>query len=47
LKEVLFFDHTISEGGISIDLSKVKDVSSWNTLQNVLNIKSFLGLAGY
>jgi hypothetical protein len=47
LKEVLFLSHIISEGGISVDPSKVKDVLRWNTPQNVLNIRSFLGLAGY
>jgi hypothetical protein len=30
-----------------IDPSKVKDVLSWNTPQNVSDIRSFLGLAGY
>jgi hypothetical protein len=47
LKEDSFLGHIISEGGISIDPSKVKDVLSWNTLQNVSDIRSFLGLAGY
>jgi hypothetical protein len=47
LKEVSFLGHIISEGGISIDPSKVKDVLSWNTLQNILGIRSFLRLAGY
>jgi hypothetical protein len=47
LKEVSFFGHIISKGGISVDPSKVKDVLSWNTLQNVSDIRSFLGLAGY
>jgi hypothetical protein len=47
LKEVLFFGHIISQGGISVDPSKVKDVLSWKTPQNILDIKSFLGLAGY
>jgi hypothetical protein len=47
LKEVSFLDHIISEVGISIDPSKVKDVLSWNTPQNVSDIRSFLGLAGY
>jgi hypothetical protein len=47
LKEVSFLGHIIFEGGISIDPSKVKDVLSWNKPQNVLDIRSFLGLAGY
>jgi hypothetical protein len=45
LKEVSFLGHIISEGGISVDPSTVKDVLSWNTPQNVLDIRSFLGLA--
>jgi hypothetical protein len=47
LKEVLFLGHIISEGGISVDPSKVKSVLSWSTPQNVSDIQSFLGLAGY
>jgi hypothetical protein len=47
LKEVSFLGHILSEGGISVDPSKVKDVLSWNTLQNVSDIRSFLGLVGY
>jgi hypothetical protein len=47
LKEVLFLGHIISEGEISVDPSKVKGVFSWNTPQNVSDIRSFLGLAGY
>jgi hypothetical protein len=47
LKEVSFLGHIISEGGILVDPIKVKDVLSWNTPQNVLDIRSFVGLAGY
>jgi hypothetical protein len=47
LKEVSFLGHIISKGGISVDPSKVKSVLSWNTPQNVSDIQSFLGLAGY
>jgi hypothetical protein len=47
LKEVSFLGHIIYEGGISVDPSKVKDVLSWNTPQNVLDIRSFFGLARY
>jgi hypothetical protein len=46
LKEVSFLGHNISEGGISVD-PRVKDVLSWNTPQNVLDIRCFLGMAGY
>jgi hypothetical protein len=44
LKEVLFLGHIISEGVISVDPSKFKDVLSWNTPHNILDIRSFLGL---
>jgi hypothetical protein len=47
LKEVSFLGHIISEGGISVDPSKVKDILSWRAPQNVSDIRSFLGLAGY
>jgi hypothetical protein len=47
LKKVSFLGHIISEGGISMDPSKIKSVLSWNTPQNVSDIQSFLGLAGY
>jgi hypothetical protein len=47
LKRSFFLGHIISEGGIFVDPSKVKSVLSWNTPQNVSDIHSFLGLAGY
>jgi hypothetical protein len=47
LKEVSFLGHIISERGIFVDPSKVKDVLSWKTPQNVSDIRSFLGLVGY
>jgi hypothetical protein len=47
LKEVSFLGHIISEEGISVYPSKVKDVLSWNTPQNISDIRSFIGLAGY
>jgi hypothetical protein len=47
LKQVAFLGHIISEGGISMDPSKVQDVLSWNAPTSVGDIRSFLVLAGY
>jgi hypothetical protein len=47
LNEVSFLGHIISKGGISVDPGKVKDILSWNAPQNISDIRSFLGLAGY
>jgi hypothetical protein len=47
LKEVSFLGHIITDGGIAVDLSKVQDVLNWNPPNNVPEIRSFLGLAGY
>jgi hypothetical protein len=47
LKEVAFLSHVLSEGGVFVDPGKVKDVLEWEPPQNVSDICSFLGLAGY
>jgi hypothetical protein len=47
LEQVAFLGHIISKGGISVDLSKVQDVLSWNSPTSVGDIQSFLGLARY
>jgi hypothetical protein len=47
LKQVPFLGHIISEGGISVDLSKIQDVLSWDTPKSVFDICSFLELPGY
>jgi hypothetical protein len=47
MKQVAFLGHVILKGGISVDLSKVQDVFSWNAPMSVGDIQSFLGLAGY
>ena len=47
LKQVSFLGHVISEWGVAVDPSKVKDVLDWKPPQNVSEIRSFLGLAGY
>jgi hypothetical protein len=47
LKGVSFLGHVVSNGGILVDPSKVKDVLNWKPPINVSEIHSFLGLAGY
>jgi hypothetical protein len=47
MKQVAFLGHIISKGGITVDLSKVQDVLSWNATTSVGDIWSFLGLGGY
>jgi hypothetical protein len=47
LKEVSFLGHIITDGGIAVDPSKVRDVLNWSLPKNVPEIRSFLGLAGY
>ncbi|WVZ89856.1 hypothetical protein U9M48_036209 [Paspalum notatum var. saurae] len=47
LKEVSFLGHILSEKGVAVDPSKVKDVLNWKQPKTVTEIRSFLGLAGY
>ena len=47
LTEVKFLGHVISEQGISVDPSKIETVLQWERPKNVVEIRSFLGLAGY
>jgi hypothetical protein len=47
LTEVTFLGHVLSARGVSVDPDKVRDVLNWMPPTNVLEIWSFLGLAGY
>ncbi|WVZ97903.1 hypothetical protein U9M48_043405 [Paspalum notatum var. saurae] len=47
LKEVAFLGHILSAKGVAVDPSKVDDVLNWKQPQTVIEIRSFLGLAGY
>ncbi|WVZ80798.1 LOW QUALITY PROTEIN: hypothetical protein U9M48_028249 [Paspalum notatum var. saurae] len=42
LKEVSFLGHILSEKGVAVDPSKVKDVLNWKQLETVTEIWSFL-----
>jgi len=47
LEEVSFLGQVVSNGGIAVDPSKVKDVPNWKPPTDVSEIRSFLGLASY
>ena len=47
MKKVSFLGHVVSNGGIAVDPSKVRDVLNWKPPIDVGEIRSFLGLAGY
>ena len=46
-REVRFLGHVINSDGIGVDPEKVRAVQDWKMPENVLDIRSFLGLAGY
>jgi hypothetical protein len=47
LEEIQFLGHVLSATGIAVDPSKVKDILDWKSPISVLQVRSFLGLAGY
>ena len=47
LQEVAFLGHIITTEGVKVDLEKVKAVSEWKQPTNVIEVRIFLGLAGY
>ena len=47
LKEVSFLGHIVSSDGIRVDPKKIEAVVNWKPPRNVIEVRSFLGLAGY
>ena len=47
IDKVPFLGHIISNGGISVDHAKVREIVAWSIPSIVTEISSFLGLAGY
>src|SRR5262249_16622279 len=47
LDNVCFLGHIVSKDGIQVDPWKVEAVTNWPRPTNVIEIRSFLGLAGY
>ena len=47
LNEVFFLGHLVSEEGIRVDPRKIEVIIEWKPSRNVMEVRSFLGLAGY
>ena len=47
LNNVAFLGHVVSKDGIAFDPKKVEAVVEWNRPNSVIEVCSFLGLAGY
>ena len=47
LKEVSFLGHIVSAKGIRVDPTKIEAIMSWKQPRNVIEMRSFLCLAGY
>ncbi|KAL0412554.1 UNVERIFIED_CONTAM: Retrovirus-related Pol polyprotein from transposon.6 [Sesamum radiatum] len=47
IREVTFLGHVISSDGLAVDPSKVEAIVEWKRPENVTEVRSFLGLAGY
>ena len=47
LNKVSFLGHMVSGEGISVNPSKVEAMSKWKQPTNAIEVRSFLGLAGY
>jgi len=45
--KVVFLDFVVSANGVEVDEEKIKAVHDWKPPQNVSQVRSFLGLAGF
>ena len=44
---IQYLGHIISEEGISVDPEKIEAIMNWPTPRNVIDVRSFMGRAGY
>ncbi|XP_048228783.1 uncharacterized mitochondrial protein AtMg00860-like [Ricinus communis] len=47
INNITFWGHIVSAQGVQPDPSKVKAIQEWEPPKNILEVRSFLGLAGY
>ena len=47
IQKVDFLGHMVSEEGIHVDPSKIKEIEGWETLRTPTEIRKLLGLASY
>ena len=46
-KQIHYLGHIISKDGISVDPEKIDAIREWSMTNNVIEVRSFMGLAGY
>lgn len=46
-KRITFLGHTLDQGGVRVDNSKIKAILDWEAPKKVKEVRSFLGLASY
>ena len=46
-KSITYLRHLITERGVEIDPSRIKKVKLWPTLQNIQEVRSFLGVVNF
>jgi hypothetical protein len=46
-KQIHYLGHVISKEGVAVDPDKIGSIMEWPTPKEVLDIRSFMGLAGY
>ena len=47
MEEVVFLGHVVTKERIKVDSQKVKTIMEWPRPTNIIEIRCFLGLAGY